>query len=213
MHRSARTRLLVACVIGALVAAGTAVIATPVVAVVAAWIGVAAGYSALTWHAIRSMPPDTVRTHATAEEPGRHGSHVALILTSLFSLVGVGVLLMAGSGGGALPVEALVGTASVAASWVLVHMIYTLRYAGLYYQDAASKPVDFSTDCPDYQDFAYLAFTLGMTYQVSDTTLETKAVRRAALRHALLSYLFGAVVIASTINLVAQLASGAGGGG
>jgi len=66
--------------------------------------------------------------------------------------------------------------------------------------------VDFNEDEPPcYTDFAYLAFTLGMTFQVSDTDLKTKVIRRTALQHALLSYLFGTVIIASMINLVAGL--------
>jgi len=84
--------------------------------------------------------------------------------------------------------------------------VYTLRYADLYYQHEGG--LDFNqTEEPDYRDFAYLAFTIGMTYQVSDTNLRLKAVRRTALRHALLSYLFGAVIIAMTINIVASLAN------
>jgi uncharacterized membrane protein len=58
---------------------------------------------------------------------------------------------------------------------------------------------------PDYHDFAYLAFTIGMTYQVSDTTLRTQDLRRTALRHALLSFVFGTAIIAVTINVVANL--------
>lgn len=212
MHRSARTRLLLSGVVCLLVGLGTAFVGSPILAIVAAWIGIAATYSVLTWHGIRDLPPGEVCRHATRDEPGRRATHLALVLTSLFSLIGVGVLLTAGAGGGAVPVEALVGTASVAASWVLVHLVFTMRYAGLYYEDVSSEAVDFATDDPDYQDFAYLAYTLGMTYQVSDTTLRTKAMRRTALRHAMLSYLLGAVVIASTINVVVQLASSAGGG-
>ena len=63
---------------------------------------------------------------------------------------------------------------------------------------------------PDYHDFAYLAFTVGMTYQVSDTALAGRDLRRAVLGHALLSYLLGAVVLAVMINLVVQLAWGIG---
>jgi uncharacterized membrane protein len=58
---------------------------------------------------------------------------------------------------------------------------------------------------PVWSDFAYLAFTIGMTFQVSDTDLQTSALRRIALRHMLVSYLFGAVIIAVTINLLAGL--------
>ena len=66
--------------------------------------------------------------------------------------------------------------------------------------------VDFNADeLPDYLDFAYLAFTIGMTYQVSDTALHTKPMRRMALRHALLSYVFGTAIIAVAINAVAGL--------
>jgi uncharacterized membrane protein len=62
-------------------------------------------------------------------------------------------------------------------------------------------------DPPDYVDFAYVALTIGLTFQVSDTDLSSKQMRRTALRHALLSYLFGAVIVALTINVVASLLS------
>jgi len=82
--------------------------------------------------------------------------------------------------------------------------MFTLRYAYLYYRDR--EGVDFNEDKrPHYRDFAYLAFTVGMTFQVSDTDLKTDAVRSTALRHALLSYVLGAIVLATTINLVSGL--------
>ena len=68
--------------------------------------------------------------------------------------------------------------------------------------------IDFKSDAkPKYSDFAYVAFTLGMTYQVSDTDLQSPVMRATALRHALISYVFGAVIIAATINLVAGLSN------
>lgn len=74
---------------------------------------------------------------------------------------------------------------------------------------ASDPPTNFNQNIsPRYLDFAYLAFTLGMTFQVSDTDLETTAIRATALRHALLSYLFGAVILAATINLIAGLGTG-----
>ena len=87
-----------------------------------------------------------------------------------------------------------------------MHTLYAARYARLYYTPPIGG-VDFNDDEPPaYSDFAYLAFTLGMTYQVSDTSLRGRAMRRTALWHALLSYLLGAVIIAATINLLAGLA-------
>jgi uncharacterized membrane protein len=83
--------------------------------------------------------------------------------------------------------------------------LFALAYARLYYA-APRGGVDFNEkDPPDYRDFAYLSFTIGMTFQVSDTALKSKAVRRTALRHALLSYAFGAGIIGATINLIATI--------
>jgi uncharacterized membrane protein len=88
-----------------------------------------------------------------------------------------------------------------------VYTVCTVRYARLYYADPPGG-IDFNQDEPPrYLDFAYLAFTLGMTYQVSDTDLQTHEIRGTALRHALLSYLLGAVILATIINMVAGLGS------
>ena len=74
--------------------------------------------------------------------------------------------------------------------------------------DGAVGGIDFGqSGRPCYSDFAYLAFTIGMTFQVSDTQLETRELRRTVLRHAVLSYLFGSLILASTINLLVSMAS------
>jgi uncharacterized membrane protein len=89
-----------------------------------------------------------------------------------------------------------------------VQTIYTLRYARLYYGDdisAAGTGIDFGGESPDYHDFAYVAFGLGMTYQVADTGLTARAIRRTALRHSLLSYLFSTAFIAVLVNVVGGL--------
>jgi len=99
------------------------------------------------------------------------------------------------------------GLVSVVLSWALVHTVFTLRYAHLYYTGQVGG-IDFNQPAlPAYVDFAYLAFTIGMTFQVSDTSLQSGVIRRTALRHALLSYLFGTGILATTINLVASLSS------
>jgi uncharacterized membrane protein len=94
----------------------------------------------------------------------------------------------------------------VVLSWTVVHTVFALRYASLYYH-GTDGGLDFNQDTPPrFSDFAYVAFTIGMTFQVSDTELTTPEVRGTALRHALLSYLFGSVILAATINLIAGLA-------
>jgi uncharacterized membrane protein len=135
-------------------------------------------------------------------------SDLLLLIAAAASLVAV-VVVLAGaknSQGSAKDWLAALAVVSVAMSWFLVHTLFTLRYAVLYYT-GPDGGVDFNQKKPPrYLDFAYLAFTVGMTFQVSDTDLTDGAIRATALRHALLSYLLGAVVIASTVNLVANLA-------
>lgn len=135
---------------------------------------------------------------------GRTETDVVVVLASVASLAAIAVMLVGDGGGRAF--ESTLAVLSVGSSWVAVHTVYTLRYARHY---LVNEPgcIDFGpTEHPCLSDFAYLSFTLGMTYQVSDTGLRTPAVRRLVLRHTLLSYVFGAVVVAATINLVVGLA-------
>jgi uncharacterized membrane protein len=154
------------------------------------------------------MNPADTAAHAKGESPGRDLADLVLLGASVASLIAVGfVLFGAGSQNGATKyIQAGLAVASVITSWVLVHTIYTLKYARIYYADPVGG-IDFNEDEePQYSDFAYLAFTLGMTFQVSDTNLQTKTIRRAALRHAWLSFPLGTIIIATSINLVAGLA-------
>ncbi len=207
--RAAWVRLLVTALVAGTVGVALEPVAGPWQAPVVGWIVLAVGFSAWTWVGVAPMDAQRTREFATREDPSHLASTIILVMASMASLGGVAALLSAGATkSGAIPQEALLGVAAVASSWVLVHLLFALHYARLYYADPESKPIDFNSDAqPDYHDFAYLAFTLGMTYQVSDTALNAKAVRRTALRHSLLSYLLGAVVLACTINLVVQLAS------
>ncbi len=145
----------------------------------------------------------------TREDPTRAPTDAIVISASVASLVGVGYLLSAGSkAAGEAEVAAAVGIGSVAAAWLVVQTVFTVRYARLYYLNGSSG-IDFNQDDkqPAYVDFAYLPFTIGMTYQVSDTDLKARTIRATALRQALLSFVLGAVILATTINLVAGLSS------
>jgi uncharacterized membrane protein len=87
----------------------------------------------------------------------------------------------------------------------VLHTVYTLRYARLYYSDPVGG-IDFnSDDRPSYFDFAYVAFGIGMAFQVADTNIQTTRIRRVVLRHALLSFVFATLIVAVTVNLVAGL--------
>jgi uncharacterized membrane protein len=172
----------------------------------AGWIVTAIVYLASTWGLIAHMTAQQTRDHACRlheQDATRGWSHAIMLLASLASLAGVGYLL---ASGGLL--AAAVGILSVAASWFAVHTVFTLRYARLYYE-GEGKGIDFhqeGDDKPTYSDFAYVAFTVGMTYQVSDTDLRAREIRTTALSQAMLSFLLGAIILAITINLVAGLA-------
>ncbi|BAX93821.1 DUF1345 domain-containing protein [Mycobacterium shigaense] len=172
------------------------------------WIASAAVYVCWTWLIIGGMDAEETRRYATREDPTRWIADVVIVSASVASLLGVGYVVAAGSHSGARAVAAaLLGIATVAASWVAVHTLFTAHYARLYYSDEPGG-IDFhDPEPPRFRDFAYLAFTVGMTYQVSDTEIGLTSIRATVLRHALLSYLLGAVVLAVTINLIAGLSS------
>jgi uncharacterized membrane protein len=207
---------LVVMVLGGLVgAAGTGLAGAWRYAPLCAWDFAALIFTVWVWFAVAPMSASATAKHATREDPGRAASDLIVLTAAVASLVAVGfVLVQASSAKGAeQDLLAGLGVASVALSWLSVHTLFTLRYARLYYT-GKDGGVNFNQDAPPrYLDFAYLAFTIGMTFQVSDTDLQTPAMRHTALRHALLSYLFGAVILATTINLLAGLGTGSGGGG
>ena len=176
-------------------------------AIVIGWIAAALFYTAWVWLRIGRMGHEATKAHATQEDPSRGISDVLLVLASLASLGNVVFVLVTAASASGLEraILAALAIASVALSWGLIHTLYTLRYARHYYGETVGG-VDFNQEeDPDYGDFAYLSFTLGMTYQVSDTSLQNRAFRLSALRQGLLSYLFGAVILATVINLVAGL--------
>lgn len=177
-------------------------------ALTAGWIVACVVYMTWVWLRIGRMDAAATQKHAGQEDPSRPRADLLTLAASVASLGAIVYLLIATSeakGPRAL-VVALLALASVALSWLLIHTLFTLRYAELYYEDAPGG-VDFSQEAaPCYSDFAYVSFTIGMTYQVSDTNLRDHRIRITALRHALLSYLFGAVILAATINLLVGFA-------
>jgi uncharacterized membrane protein len=176
-------------------------------AVLIGWCLAALVFTVPIWLKILPANSDTTRQLATLEDDSRVAADVVLVCASVISLIGVAFELLRASDstGTELFATTALAVLSVVLAWATVQTVFTLRYAHLWWSSHAG--VDFNEDDdPDYHDFAYLAFTIGMTYQVSDTDLTTKAIRRTALRHALLSYVFGTAIIAVTINVVAGLA-------
>ena len=202
-----RLRLISMLVVGVVVGVTIGFTASWWYAAVGGWASACAVYILWVWLVVGRFDGATTRMHATREDPGRAASDLLVVCVTVASLAAVAILLLHTSRahGGAQVVGAVMAVLSVALSWTLLHTLYTLRYARIYYQPPVGG-IDFNDDeDPRCVDFAYLAFDLGMTFQVSDTNIRSTQLRAVILRHTLLSYLFGTVILATTVNLVAGL--------
>jgi uncharacterized membrane protein len=204
---SAATRVTAGAVVGIWAGLVGLVIGTWQIGVLIGWDAAAVVYVAWTWKTIWRRDPTSTKRMAVREDPGRATADALLLVASVASILAVVIVIVAGGAAGAATrdANAALAVVSVALSWTVVQIVFTARYARLYYSDPAGG-INFNDGSPPrYSDFAYVAFTVGMTFQVSDTNLETSAFRSTALSHALLSYLLGAIILATTINLVAGL--------
>lgn len=146
---------------------------------------------------------DDMRRRAAENEPDH------LILLLIAAVVAAVVVVAVGfelttPGGGNL---ALAG-GTLFAAWVFGNMLFALHYAHAYYLNDGKRDrggLDFPGDGdPTYWDFAYFAFVLGMTFQVSDVSITSRTLRRVALIHSLIAFWFNLAVIALTVSLVGQ---------
>ncbi len=169
------------------------------------WDVLAVTFMAWTWAVIWPYDPAQTASHAEYEEPGRQTVFALILFGALASLVGVGVLLAKARPDNFGVVAPAVAVASVVISWFAVHTLYALTYAKIYFKEKPVGGIDFNTEHPPrYSDFAYVAYAVGMSFAISDTNLTSSRMRATALVHGLLSYLFGSVIVASVVNLIAS---------
>lgn len=137
---------------------------------------------------------------------------ITLVAISL-SVFGT-LILLTGKNGSEVstPFHTIVLLSPVFLSWLLLHTTFTIRYAHLYHDHNKLHTgsniggIEFPTkDRPDYIDFAYFSFVIGMTFQVSDITVSSRAIRRFVLMHSLISFIFNTIIVALTINTIAGL--------
>jgi uncharacterized membrane protein len=204
----ASTQLLVATFAGVLAGVPLLILAPWQYAPLACWDVAAAVYMTWVWVVIWNRDAENTALLAVHTDPTRAITDLLLLGAAAISLIAVAfVMARAASAPDSLDtvMVAVLGLVSVALSWAVVHTVFTLRYARLYYT-GTDGGVDFNQDEPPrYSDFAYLSFTIGMTSQVADTCLNTEQMRRTVLRHALLSYLFATGILAAAINVVVSL--------
>jgi uncharacterized membrane protein len=173
---------------------------------VAGWDAAALAIAAIVWRVIAPAPPRVTRAHAAGDDPGRAVVSLLWVAASGASLVATAVLLRRAKICAPDVRSLLVGLGAfaVASAWFVTHTMFTMRYAHLYYRDGAEREGGLAFPGgghPAYIDFAYFAFTIGMCFQVSDVTITSPALRRAALGHALLSFAYNTVILAVALNL------------
>lgn len=209
-HAPAMRRTLTAFAAGLIVAVVLLPFVTWGLALVAGWDAAALTVLLAIWPVIIRADSSLAPRLAAREDETEGSARALLVGASVASLLGAGYATHLAESASGAPRVPLIGVAvlTVMLSWTVINTVYTLRYADQHFR---SKPggIEFGTDDdrqhPGYRDFAYVAFTIGMCYQVSDTTLRNPLVRRTALAHAILSYVFGVVIIAGSVNLISGL--------
>ena len=175
-------------------AALAAIAATELLFVVTGWL--------VLW------PMDAKATHENAQREDFRPvvDELVVVGAALCGLVAIVLLLLLGKSDSG-HTAAAVALGGVFVAWAALHLMYATRYAYLYYQSGSG--IDFNSEKPpSYRDFLYFSYNLGMTYQVSDTDVSSSTIRSVALRHCLLSYVFGTSILATTINLVTGIVTG-----
>lgn len=181
------------------------------------WSSFALSVIIMDWIIILTCHPREVRQVASLEDSSRTLIFVFVIAAAVVSLGAILFLLKSSKNlsQAAITGHVLLSMASVIISWWLVHTIFTMRYAHLYYStdadNAGKKPLgglQFPDEPePDYLDFVYFSFVLGTTFQVSDVEISSRRIRRLALVHGLIAFAFNTAILALSINVVSEMVS------
>jgi uncharacterized membrane protein len=220
-HRSswhaldAHHRMFAGCAIAALTFLGLHGRVTLPTQLVLAWNAFALTIVALAWVVICTKDPYEVRRNAWLQDASATFLFVLVISAATASLLAVGLLMGSAHG---LPPTSMAGhialsVLAVVFSWMLVHTLFTLRYAHFYFREARSVARDAISGglifpgkgSPDYLDFAYFSAVIGMTCQVSDVQICSPNMRRLALVHGLISFAFNTAILAMFVNIIAGL--------
>ncbi|MEU8112860.1 DUF1345 domain-containing protein [Micromonospora sp. NPDC048986] len=198
-------RALGSLAVGVVAGTATALAGAPELTPLVIWTIAAGTILVWVWRACWSASPGRTEQLAEAERQSR-STDVAILIASGISLVAVAEALIRASNQQDTEAVTLVilSVVAVVLAWALVNTVFALKYARLYYRYDGG--IDFKQeDPPAYADFAYVAFTVGMSYAPGENEPTSNPVRRVALGHALLSYTFGTGILAVAVNLVTNL--------
>lgn len=146
----------------------------------------------------------SMRERARTQDEGYWGFLLSSAAVAVIALVALGLELHASKGGGVI--EIALAAVSLLLSWLFLNTIFALHYAHEYYGDfdRENAGLEFpGTDKPDYWDFVYFAFVIGMTFQVSDVQISQRGIRHVATAHALIAFFFNVIILALSVNVVA----------
>jgi len=178
----------------------------PATRVLIGWdIGIAL-YLALALHMMGSSDIPRIRRRAAAEDEGQLTILVVTVGAALASLVAI-IVELGGFAGGRRPGgHLLLATVTILLSWAVIHTIFALHYAHEFYGDGGAGGLAFpgGEKEPDYWDFIYFAFVVGMTSQVSDVGVTSREIRRTVAAHGIVAFMFNAALLALTVNIAAS---------
>ena len=168
-------------------------------------IGVAL-YLILAFEVIATSTVPDIRQHAAEQDEGQAAILILTVAAALASLAAIFAELSASTPHGRQPAHIVLATVTIVLSWALIHTIFALHYAHEFCDVATGGGMAFpgGDSVPDYWDFVYFSFVIGMTSQVADVGITSKQIRRTAAAHGVVSFFFNAALLALTINLAAS---------
>lgn len=172
-------------------------------AVLIGWCIATIVYSVPTAVVMRRATPASMKRMAELVDESEATILATSVVASIASLIGVAWFLSVRSGPFGL-LEGVLPLATITLSWSFIHLMFAVRYAHEYWQHDGGLAFPEEQE-PLFGDFLYLAFTIGMTFQTSDVAFTARPMRRIALGHALVSFLFNVVIIAAAVNVAASL--------
>jgi uncharacterized membrane protein len=203
----ARPRLALSVLAGIIVALALTGLPSRAERLLIGWdVGVAL-YLLAAYQLIATGTERTMRRWAALEDEGRFGVLFLTVGAALASLGAIVILLTSTHGGQRSPHELVLAAVTILLSWAFIHTIFGLHYAHEYYGERGGQSggLNFPGDeMPDYWDFVYFSFVIGMTSQVSDVTISSRSIRRTVAAHGIVAFLFNAALLALMVNIAAS---------
>ena len=212
---NAHRRLLIGLVVASAVAFSLPAMLPPSTRLAIAWDSAVLVFLAMTWWVVQRSPAELMRQTVLVNDQGHVGILLLVLLAVCASLAEIFLLVQNARATGESPsaVQVTLAVLTIACSWIVAHVMFALHYAHRFYRDDPGTPeadatggLDFpGGEPPDYWDFLYFAFVIGMTSQVSDVQVTSRPMRRLVFWHGILSFAFYTIILALSINIVASV--------